>query len=353
MPKLFEEREFELINRLRVEANWDEGEKQQTAVANPAKGWVILETIVHVHTSNGGSRTISTIAGGLELETFESYKSHYDDLLNMIGKYDKNDGKATEVKAKLELLKKQHTESYLKYSSNMNTVKATVSAKSGGNFVDRKRGWEEISVVCRCMYIGLLDKFETIMHIGESNNPDFSQLQLANTSHSQTNSAKIEHSTIQATAGNFKSWFLRYNNNAAIKKDGSYDVSNNLELTKQKCSGSSWKITPENEFCTIQAEEGNFKDWYLDFDDKAPVKKEGNSDVCENLGLTKQKCSGALWKITPDVDQTYTIQATAGNFKGWFLDFNGKAPVKTESGTESSSNLELTKQKCPGVLWKK
>ena len=49
--------------------------------------------------------------------------------------------------------------------------------------------------------------------------------------------------------------------------------------------------------------------------------------------------------------QFYTLQATAAEYKGWYLDFDNSRRSKIIDGALSSKNLLLTKNLIPGAYW--
>lgn len=142
----------EAISHLRVTASWNgthpETNKRENAIYTPPPGWVIKETEVIVHSSSNGSRSVSIIGGGLNLVTEELLDSVYDEALEVAGRNnDKN------LEGKLKEKRDFHSKEILKYSSNMNVIQAEVSASAHGSAVDRKRGWDEISVMADIMFL--------------------------------------------------------------------------------------------------------------------------------------------------------------------------------------------------------
>jgi hypothetical protein len=144
------------ISRLSVTASWS-GTTPRTevsnAVYNPPPGWVIKQTETIVHSSNSGNRQVSVIGGGLNLVTEEIFNEVY----NAAEKYaaEKND---ESLKASITEKRKFHRDQLLRYSSNLNTITAQVRATAHGDFLDRKRGWEDISVIAEIVYLSPLDK---------------------------------------------------------------------------------------------------------------------------------------------------------------------------------------------------
>ncbi len=144
------------ISRLSVTASWS-GTNPRTevsnAIYNPPPGWVIKQTETIVHSSNNGNRQVSVIGGGLNLVTEETFNEVY----SAAEKYaaEKNDEK---LKLAISEKRKYHKDQLLKYSANLNTITAQVRATAHGSFMDRKRGWEDISVIAELIYLGSSDK---------------------------------------------------------------------------------------------------------------------------------------------------------------------------------------------------
>jgi len=153
------------ISRLRVIANWDglnARSESSTAVYNPPPGFVIIGNQVEVHSSNNGGREVSTLAGGLNLVIESDLNEVYDSAIDFAGA--KNDDS---LKARLEDKKALHVSELRRYSTNQNTIVATVKARAHGSFVDRKRGWEEISVIATLIRLGAPGKQDTSASLEE------------------------------------------------------------------------------------------------------------------------------------------------------------------------------------------
>jgi len=149
MPVVGQERTFRLIDRLRAQANWN-GRDVQTARANPPPGWVIAETEVHVHSSSNGSRSVSTLASDSWALSLNEIKMHYDDKIEAAA----SDGKQSVV-VMLRRAKDEHVAMFHAHYTSHNLVEATVTARGAGTFFDQKRGWDEISVDAKCIYLGI------------------------------------------------------------------------------------------------------------------------------------------------------------------------------------------------------
>lgn len=152
MSNIGEEKRVVAISRLSVTASWSgltAGSEESDAIYNPPPGWVVLEATTEIHDSNNGSREVSVVAGGLDLVTEEGIDQVYDNASNYAAQQD-ND----ELKAKIEEKRGYHRQQLRRYKSNANTIIAQVRATAHGSFIDRKRGWEDISVHARLVYLG-------------------------------------------------------------------------------------------------------------------------------------------------------------------------------------------------------
>ena len=146
------------ISHFRVTASWDGSRaktEQDDSIYTPPPGFVIKQIEVIVHSSNNGSISVDVIGGGLELITEEILDSAYDEAFEIALR---NNDK--ELEGKLKDKKEYHSRELQKYSSNMNVLKAHIKASAHGSTIDRKRGWQEISVIAEIMYLGTNDKNE-------------------------------------------------------------------------------------------------------------------------------------------------------------------------------------------------
>jgi hypothetical protein len=151
-----EEQVIEAVSHLRTQASWsgcNDRETSEQSVFNPAPGWVIVENHVVVHSSNNGSRSVSTLAGGLNFVSEIDAQRVYDEAIKLAA--EKGD---TKVKADLEYKSSEHLQELRKFQTTHNTIVARVSAKAHGSCADRKRVWEEISVFARVRYLGDPDR---------------------------------------------------------------------------------------------------------------------------------------------------------------------------------------------------
>lgn len=140
------------ISHLSVVSSWhgfSGGTESSSAIYNPPPGWVILDTDVVVESSNSGWQSTSTLAGGLRLATEDQFTRVYNAAITAAGKEGKKDA-AGKLREELQ----QRVGDLHKYSTNRNTIESTVSASTQGSFLDRMRGWEQISVTARIYYIG-------------------------------------------------------------------------------------------------------------------------------------------------------------------------------------------------------
>ena len=152
MPRFLESQVVTAISHLRANASWDgwsPGEDIQVAIYSPPPGWVVLETQTIIHSSNNGSRSISTLAGGLNLVTETIIDSVYKDAIDASGKY-----KDKSIEGNLKAERDSRKKEVINFQSNKNVIQAKAQAKAHGSFADRKRGWEELSVNAKIIYIG-------------------------------------------------------------------------------------------------------------------------------------------------------------------------------------------------------
>ena len=140
------------ISHLRVTASWggvSARRETSSAVYNPPPGFVVMTTETIVHSSNNGSREISVIAGGLDLVTETDLNEVYRAAIDFAASRSDDN-----LKAKLEDKRNQHIREVRRFQSSHNTVLAIVRAKAHGSVVNRKRGWEEISVIAELIQLG-------------------------------------------------------------------------------------------------------------------------------------------------------------------------------------------------------
>lgn len=196
MPRFREVQTVTAISHLRANASWDgftAGEDAQVAVYNPPPGWVVLETQVTVHSSNNGSRSVSTLAGGLNLVTESIIESVYKDAIEAAGKY-----KDKSIEGKLKSERDERKKEVRSFSTNKNSIVARAQAKAHGSFIDKKRGWEEISVAAKLFYIGepssasIAQEIERAYKISIQRIEKKALLDLANASKFLENSLELE-----------------------------------------------------------------------------------------------------------------------------------------------------------------
>lgn len=128
--------------------NGPQTERRQ-AVYNPPSGYAVLDTSVHIHSSNNGGREISVTGAGANLVTEEQLEELYEHAASAAAKDGKND-----VAANFNERKNRHLSSLRKYSTSHNTIIATVYATSNGTWGLGSRAWEEISVHARLIKLG-------------------------------------------------------------------------------------------------------------------------------------------------------------------------------------------------------
>jgi hypothetical protein len=158
--------------------------------------------------------------------------------------------------------------------------------------------------------------------------------------------------TIRPTAGHFPDYYLDFESDHPVEESGRFHFSRNLILNKQKASGGIWCLAKTGTGWLIRVHaHSDFEGWYLDFDNQAPAKKSGGYTSAHNLLLTQERGAGGYWKITDKKEKGFTIQATAGEFEGFYLDFDNSAPVEHSGGFDFSRNLLLTKELASGCYW--
>src|SRR5262245_31550088 len=148
MPKFLETTRVEAISRLRVTARWDKHETA-SAVYNPPPGWCVKSVETSVLSSNKGSREVSVVAGGATIVTETMIREIYEKALAVAGQ--RNDAK---LGATLNQRAEAHVQELRRWAASHNTVLAVVRARGSGDFFDRRRGWEEISVFANIIYLG-------------------------------------------------------------------------------------------------------------------------------------------------------------------------------------------------------
>jgi hypothetical protein len=154
------------ISRLAANASWSgfsAGKDSKSAIYNPPPGWVILQTQTEVHSSNNGSRSVSVIGEDLDLVQEELLEQVYKEAIAASGKY-KDKSIAGNLKKELE----ERRNEVRKWKSNKNTVSALVTCAAHGSALDRKRGWEEISVIATLIYIGENSRLPLITEIEQA-----------------------------------------------------------------------------------------------------------------------------------------------------------------------------------------
>jgi hypothetical protein len=148
----------------------------------------------------------------------------------------------------------------------------------------------------------------------------------------------------------FQDWVLDFDNRIGPVQEGRFQVARNLILADKLASGGYWKVTKTNRGHRIQATAGNYKDWYLDFDNNAAIETQGQYRISRNLILADKLGAGGHWKIT-ETNKGYTVRATAGNFDGWYLDFDSRYEVEEDGRFKISRNLMLVDSAGSGAYW--
>ncbi|TWU03024.1 hypothetical protein CA54_61080 [Symmachiella macrocystis] len=142
-----------MVSHLRVTASWDgftaERVSNKATVTVPA-GWSVKAYRTITHSNSNGSSSVDILDEGTDLNFIDEIDESYDDSIEAAIK----EGK-TDIAAKIKSLQKKHRRILQTYSTNRTTIRAKISAKPHGSFVDRKRGWIDISVKCRLVYLGV------------------------------------------------------------------------------------------------------------------------------------------------------------------------------------------------------
>lgn len=143
---------------------------------------------------------------------------------------------------------------------------------------------------------------------------------------------------IRVGAGKFRGWYLACDDSVNPRENpptvytfrfspgepGPY--VRNLILCERIVDGCYWNIAEMEPGHTIQATNGRYEGWYLDF--LAEYVPDTGSDprTAWNLGLNRNLVEGAYWKLTR-TEQGQLVQATADRYSGWYLDHFLEAKV--------------------------
>lgn len=150
--KIGEEREVTAISHLGANASWDgcsAKSDENTAIYNPPPGWAIVEYNTVTHSQSNGSSSVSVIGKDINFVSLTEWTKSFDDLIDLAAKINNQ-----EAKANLQQKKSEYEKFYTHIKSNMNTIQAIAKAKAHGTCYDRKRGWSEISVIAKLVFIG-------------------------------------------------------------------------------------------------------------------------------------------------------------------------------------------------------
>ena len=168
----------------------------------------------------------------------------------------------------------------------------------------------------------------------------------------------VHAENVIATAGNYTGWVLDFDNNLGTVQLGGWTSSRNPVVTQSKTgnlpSGATWRIFDVgNGQSVIEATAGNYRGWVLDFDNDRGTVQLGGWTSSRNLVLTRPKNngdvpSGAKWRIFDVGNGQSVIKATAGNYRGWVLDFDNDRGAVQLGGWTSSRSLVLTRPKNNG-----
>jgi len=157
--------------------------------------------------------------------------------------------------------------------------------------------------------------------------------------------------TIQATVAEYDGWYLDFENSRKPETiDGCFS-SRNMLLTAKRVPGVYWRLVRTDQGILIQATAGGYDGWYLDFDNSQEPEMIDGATSSRNLLLTQTMPLGVYWRLT-ETSRGTLIQATAAAYDGWYLDFDNSREPETVDGEKSSRNLLLSKELLPGAYWK-
>ncbi len=161
------EEEVTAIDRLSVTASWNgfSGTSQSnSATWNPLPGWVVLDHEVIVNSSSNGNRSVSILAADLNFASESQIDWAYDYAADAA--YQSND---ESYEAEINEQYEEHRYNYQTYKTNKNTIHATVSASTHGTSIDRKRGWEDITVRAKIRCLGEPHAFRLAQQVAQKN----------------------------------------------------------------------------------------------------------------------------------------------------------------------------------------
>lgn len=110
--------------------------------------FLLVDHRVAIHSSNNGNFSVSQFASGTKLEMKEQIEEAYDQAIDLAIKYGD-----TAAEGSLREAKKRHLDYYLRFETNKDTLALSVSASGHGSAIDRKRGWQDASVIARVICI--------------------------------------------------------------------------------------------------------------------------------------------------------------------------------------------------------
>lgn len=148
-----DEEEICVADHVRVTASWDWlTANRETKIAQypSPKDCIPIGVRIVKHSCSNESITTRIVESGTEILSEEKIKTYYKDNIEAAYK-DKN----PELSAKLESDRDHHLHIYRNYKVNKDIVEVEIIAKAHGWALDRKRGWAEVSVYVKYMYIGL------------------------------------------------------------------------------------------------------------------------------------------------------------------------------------------------------
>ncbi|MCV9965428.1 hypothetical protein OIU34_26475 [Pararhizobium sp. BT-229] len=110
--------------------------------------YLLVDYQVAVHSSNNGSFSASRYASGAQIKIEERINESYDRAIDIAGEYMDVGGEF-----RLKESKRRHMDYFLTYSTNQDTLELTVNASGHGWDLDRKRGWQDTSLIAHVLCI--------------------------------------------------------------------------------------------------------------------------------------------------------------------------------------------------------
>jgi hypothetical protein len=92
---------------------------------------------------------------------------------------------------------------------------------------------------------------------------------------------------------------------------------------------------------TIEATAGNFAGWFLDFENGMDEDPNGTGNLILTEPNNGRGPRGAVWRMGTFANGYGAISATAGRYNEWSIGFRDDATVEDVSGYQSIRNLVL------------